>query len=73
MELKGYSGKVKDHQVEVVNTNSGAGVKLQMDRSLHRMVFWSSHTTYCPENFIFISVKPGEKETWTSNYTLFIE
>jgi hypothetical protein len=73
MEFKGFGDTVKDHQVEVVNKNSGAGVRLRLDEPLYRMVFWACHTTYCPENFIYLRVKPGESETWISDYTLFTE
>ncbi len=71
--LEGYGGEVADHQVEVVNQESGAGVSFSIDKPLQRMVFWACETTYCPENFIYISVDPGKNEKWVSDYTLFIE
>jgi hypothetical protein len=73
MELNGYGDNIKDHQVEVINKKSGAGIKFSMDKPLYRMVFWACETTYCPENFIYISVAPGKKEKWISDYTLFIQ
>ena len=73
MEFKGFSDKVKDHQVRIVNQKSGAGVRIRVDKPLYKMVFWSCHTTYCPENFIYIKVDPGKSETWVSDYTLFTE
>jgi len=73
MELNGYSDSIKDHHVEVVNKKSGAGVRFSVDKPLYRMVFWACNTTYCPENFIYISVDPGKNEKWVSDYTLFIE
>ena len=73
MEFEGFSDRVKDHQVRVVNKNSGAGVHLKVDKPLYRMVFWACHTTYCPENFVYITVEPGKSETWVSDYTLFTE
>jgi hypothetical protein len=57
----------------VRNLKTGAGVKIQADKPLHRMVFWACETTYCPENFVYISIRPGESDTWISEYTLFIE
>jgi hypothetical protein len=71
MELKGYSYHLKDHVIEVQNKKSGAGVRISMDEPVYRMVFWACHTTYCPENFIFISAEPGQTRTWVSDYTLF--
>jgi hypothetical protein len=73
MELEGYSNKLSDHTVTVKNVKSGAGVKFKVDKPLSKMVFWSCHTTYCPENFIMLDVKPGNTETWISDYTIFTE
>ncbi len=70
-ELNGYSQQVADHMVTVNNRRTGAGVTFTVDKPLHRMVFWACHTTLSPENFIWISVKPGEEEKWVSDYTLF--
>ncbi len=73
MELFGYTDEVEDHKVTVTNHNSGAGITFTLDKPVYRMVFWACETTLSPENFIFISVAPGEKETWTSAYTVFVE
>lgn len=71
--LKGYGSEVQDHQVTVNNQKSGAGVSFRIDKPLYRMVFWACPTTLSPENFIWLSVKPGERETWNSEYKLFVE
>jgi len=73
LALGGYGKEVNDHQVTVLNRKSGAGVTFSVDKALHRMVFWACETTLSPENFIWISVEPGEEENWTSDYTLFLE
>lgn len=73
MELQGYSDDPADHQFTVVNTRTGAGIRLVMDQPLHRMVFWACGTTISPENFIYISVPPGKTQSWTADYTLFEE
>jgi len=73
LELEGYGKEVKDHRVTVVNRKSGAGVTFTVDKPLYRMAFWACETTLSPENFIWISVNPGEEETWTSDYTLFVQ
>ena len=72
MTLTGYSNQISDHQVTVLNTKSGAGVKFTVDQPLYRMCFWACETTLSPENFIWISVAPGESMEWTSDYTLFV-
>ncbi|MFC2126377.1 hypothetical protein ACFLU5_16415 [Bacteroidota bacterium] len=73
MVLEGYTEDIADHKVTIVNKESGAGVSLSIDKPLYRMVFWTCETTLSPENFIWISVQPGEEENWTSEYTLFVE
>lgn len=72
LNITGYSDKVSDHQVTVVNRESGAGVTFTVDKPLHRMAFWACKTTLSPENFIWITVNPGEEESWTSDYSLFV-
>ena len=72
LELSGYGEEAADHQVTVINNKSGAGVKFTVDKPLSRMAFWACETTLCPENFIQLSVEPGETEKWTSDYTLFV-
>ena len=73
ISLDGYGSDIADHQVTVVNQKTGAGVTYNVDKQLHRMVFWACATTLSPENSIWISVKPGEEEEWTSDYTLFVK
>lgn len=73
VELKGYGQEPEDHQVTVLNRRSGAGVTFQVNKPLHRMVFWACETTLCPENSVWISVKPGEEVKWTSDYVLFVQ
>ena len=73
VELSGFTDQVTDHQVTVVNPESGAGVTFTVDKPLSRMAFWACETTLCPENFIQIMVKPGEEDNWASDYTLFVE
>lgn len=72
LTLEGFGTEIKDHQVTVVNRESGAGVTFTMDKPLHRLAFWACETTLCPENFIWISLAPGEEETWTADYRLFV-
>ena len=71
--LQGYGSNVAEHHVTVKNRKTGAGVTFAVDKPLHRMVFWACATTLSPENFIWISVEPGEEECWTSEYSLFVE
>jgi len=71
--LHGYGEEVSDHQVTVQNHESGAGVTFSVNKPLYRMAFWACRNTLSPENFIWLSVEPGEEEAWTSEYTLFVK
>lgn len=73
MELSGYSRELDDHKVTVVNDESGVGITFSVDKPLYRMVFWACETTLSPENSVWIAVNPGEVETWTADYTLFVK
>jgi len=71
--LQGYGSEKEDHDVIVLNKKTGAGVRFKVDKPLSRLAFWATTTTLCPENFITISINPGEEDKWVSDYTLFIE
>jgi hypothetical protein len=73
MALKGFGTEVADHRIEIINKKTGAGVQIKVNKPLYRLVFWATNTTLCPENFIYLKLASGEEETWTSDYTLFIE
>jgi hypothetical protein len=72
VELTGFSEDASDHRVTIVNEKSGAGASYTVDKPLYRMAFWACKTTMSPENFIWIDVEPGREESWTSEYTLFV-
>lgn len=72
LSLEGFGPELSDHHVTVENRRSGAGVSFSIDKPLHRMAFWACKTTLCPENFIWISLKPGNTDKWTSDYSLFV-
>jgi hypothetical protein len=73
VKMKEFSKELEDHHVTVLNQKSGAGVTFSVNKPLYDMAFWSCPTTLCPENFIWLSVRPGQEESWTSEYTLFVE
>ena len=69
--LQGFDATVEDHQIIVENRRTGAGVRITVDRPLHRLNFWSSRTTVCPENYVLLRVPPGGRERWISTYRLY--
>ena len=72
LNIKGFSEKDTDHKVTVIDEDTGTGLTFSVNKPLYRMAFWACSTTFCPENFIWISVKPSQTERWTSDYTLFV-
>jgi len=73
MGLKGYSEKVKDNKFTIENTKSGTGVTVTVDKPLTKLDFWTNGRVICPENTIQLTVKPGQEEVWTSDYSLFVK
>ncbi len=73
LELKGFGETAVDHGFTIVNTRSGAGVRMRMDRPVYRMAYWSIDRTLCPENGLWIEAEPGETFTWDATYVFFEE
>lgn len=70
MQLAGYGDTPADHSFTVSNRRTGAAVRVRVDQPLHRLDFWACQTTYCPENYVYIKVTPGDTFRWTSTYEL---
>ncbi len=70
--LYGYSNKAKDYDIRIENHKTGAGVRITCDRPLSKLVFWASSTTFCPEPYIHIKIKPGEVFSWKINYLFYV-
>jgi hypothetical protein len=73
LRIHGYSSDPQDHRVTVQNRETGAGVTWTVDRPLYDMVFWACASTLSPENSVWISVNPGQEESWTAEYTFFVD
>jgi hypothetical protein len=69
--LKGYGASAKDYSIHMENHHTGAGLLIEGDRPLTRLVFWSSSTIACPEPYIRVKVRPGETFTWNIAYTFY--
>jgi hypothetical protein len=69
--LGGYGETAKDYRFSIENHNTGAGLRVEGDRPLSKLVFWSSSTIACPEPYIRVTVKPGESFSWTLTYSFY--
>ena len=66
--VQGFGKTSKDYDITIQNLKTNAGVRITSDQPLEKMVYWSCHTTSCPEPYIKLSVKPGEEVKWKINY-----
>jgi hypothetical protein len=68
----GFSGdQVRDYDMIIENSKTGAGVKITSDKPLARFAFWSVPSTISPEPFIKISAMPRKEFRWNINYQFF--
>ena len=72
-ELKGFNSKPEHNTCTVSHKKAGASVTIKGDQPFHAFNFFFTPNTLCPEFFIKIDLKPGEKMTWTDTYTLSVD
>jgi hypothetical protein len=70
-ELEGFGATAKDFDIRVENRKTGAGVRIQGDQPISKIVFWSITSTVCPEPYVDVSVAPGREKRWTYRYTFY--
>jgi len=61
----------QDYDIRIENRKTGAGVRIQGDRPLSDLLFWSVRTTLCPEPYITLKVDPGQESSWVITYTFY--
>jgi hypothetical protein len=67
----GFGPDVKDYDIRIENTKTGAGVHITGDRPLARFGLWSIRTVVAPEPYIDVNVDPGKDFTWTYTYDYY--
>jgi hypothetical protein len=70
-EVEGFGADAKDYDFSLEHRGTGAGVRIQGDRPISKIYFWSATKTVCPEPYIDVSVDPGKESTWTIRYTFY--
>jgi hypothetical protein len=70
--FSGFGSTSADHEIRIVNTKVGAGVRITGDRPMSRFGYWSIRTVLAPEPYIDINVEPGREFTWTWTYDYFV-
>jgi hypothetical protein len=67
--IKGYSGNVRDYDIRVDNTKTGAGMEVTGDNPLVKLNLWSIRTAMALEPYIAIDLAPGATKRWTYTYS----
>jgi hypothetical protein len=70
-ELTGFGASASDYDVRIENGKTGAGVRIQGDRPIKKIVYWSIRPTLCPEAYIALDVAPGRETKWAYTYTFY--
>ena len=70
-EFEGFGKESSDYDIRIENRKSGAGVRIQGDRPIAKLVYWSIRTTLCPEAYIDLQVAPGAESKWQYRYTFY--
>ncbi|MDX2154011.1 MAG: hypothetical protein SFV54_24945 [Bryobacteraceae bacterium] len=70
-QLTGFGATAKDFDIRIENTKVKAGVRIRGDRPIEKIVYWSIHTTLCPEPYIAIKAAPGETVKWRLRYDFY--
>ena len=71
MEFEGFGETASDYDIRVENKKSRAGVRLQGDQPITKLVYWSIRTTFCPEAYITLQIPLGGESNWAYKYTFY--
>jgi len=69
--INGYGPTPDDYEFRLENLKTKTGIRVQCDRPLSRLRYWSRNTTYCPEPYIAVFAEPGKEFTWEYTYTFY--
>lgn len=69
--LRGFGNTATDYDIRIENRKTGAGVRINGDHPMEKLVFWSSSTTSCPEPYIGLRVQPDETVSWKIIYEFY--
>jgi len=69
--FRGFGDTPKDYDIRIENHKVRAGMRIQGDRPLSFVNFWSMRKVLAMEPFISMSIDPGQEFTWTINYEYY--
>ena len=69
--ITGYAATPNDYDFRIENLKTKTGIRVQCDKPMSRIRFWSRSTTYCPEPYIAVVAEPGKEFTWEYTYSFY--
>lgn len=69
--LQGLNNETIIYNLIVENRRTGAGVRINCDQPIFKLVFWASLKTVCPEPYIQIKVEPNQEFNWKISYEYY--
>jgi len=67
--ITGFGSSIRDYDIRVENTKTGAAVHVTADQPLTKMNLWSVRSVMAVEPYIGIELAPGATKRWTYTYT----
>jgi hypothetical protein len=67
--LTGFGANARDYDIDIADTASGAGVRMQGDQPITRVNIFSIDRVQAVEPTIAIAVPPGAEMRWSYTYT----
>jgi hypothetical protein len=67
--ITGFGNSLRDYDIKVEDTRTGAAVHVTADQALTKMNLWSVRTVMAIEPYIGIELAPGATRRWTYTYT----
>jgi hypothetical protein len=68
--LDGHQNEISQNRFELWHKPSNVRIVCSSDYKLHKVNFWGTSQTICPEPFIFLSLRPKEAAEWTLKYAV---
>ena len=59
---------VSHNGVSIINIKTGARMDVRGTKNILRYHFYAARTAVCPEQFVYVSIAPGETDTWQTTY-----
>jgi hypothetical protein len=69
--IYGYGTTLDSYDIRIENLKTKTGIRVQCDKPLSRLKYWSRNTTYCPEPYVAVAAEPGQEFSWEYTYSFY--